>query len=51
MIPDDIIHYEKGLEKDITKIDILKAMLFDQEYGEFLQGKFNEAAQIDSKIC
>jgi succinylglutamate desuccinylase len=47
MIPDDIIHYEKGLEKNITKIDILKATLFDVEYGRFLQEKFNEAAQID----
>lgn len=37
---EDIFHYEKGLEKNITKSDILKAMLFDQEYGEFLQEKF-----------
>ena len=43
-LPDDIIHYEKGLEKDITKTDILKAMLFDQEYGEFLKDKAHETA-------
>ena len=43
MIPDDIIHYEKGLEKNITKTDILKAMLFDREYGRFLQEKHETA--------
>ncbi len=43
-LPDDIIHYKKGLEKNTTKTDVLKAMLFDQEYGEFLKEKLNEIA-------
>ncbi len=40
LIPDDIFQYEEGLEKNITKSDVLKATLFDREYGEFLNGLF-----------
>lgn len=38
-IPDNIIHYEKNLTQPITKPNILDAMLFDLEYGEFLKEK------------
>lgn len=38
-IPDNIIRYEKNLTQPITKPNILDAMLFDLEYGEFLKEK------------